>query len=138
MGRRVVAAEVVHRIHDPSTEEVAPEPVDGGLGEIGMGGDPLGHLAPREAGPVERHPGAVEQGGGHLLAGAGMEDPQLGGAGDVGGHLPAVGTVEDHRFRIGAEPEHRPEEGRHAPELVLGPALVGVVVALGRNPGAVP
>ena len=131
MGGRVVAAEVVHRIHDAAAEEVAPEPVDGGLGEIGVRSDPPGHLAPREAGPVVRHPGAVQQSGGHLLAGAGVQDAQLGRAGNVGGDLPAVGAVEDHRFRIGAEPEHGPEKGRHAPELILGPALIGVVVALG-------
>ena len=131
MGGRVVAAEVVHRVHDPSAEEVAPEPIDGGLGEIGVGGDPLGQLAPGKAGAAEGHPGAVQQSGRHLLSGAGVENPQLGGTGDVGGDLTAVGAVEDHRFRIGAEPEHRPEESRHPPELILGPALVGVVVALG-------
>ena len=74
MGGRVVAAEVIHRIHDASAEEVTPEAIDGGLGEIGVGRHPLGQLAPGKPGPAVRHPVAVQQGGRHLLAGAGVED----------------------------------------------------------------
>ena len=74
MRRRVGRTEIVHRIDDPPPEEIAPHPIDGGRGEIGVvrRGHPLGQGHPQVGGVALGRLAPVEEGRFDRLLGAGV------------------------------------------------------------------
>ena len=134
MGRWVGRAEVIHRLHDAPSEEVAPDAVDDSLGKVGIFrrghpfGQPHAQIPPLAVGKKA----AVGETGRDLLLGPGMKD--LGRASILAPAVPL--DVVDHE--IGApnlfdlhDLSHVAEKGRQPPELILAPVLEGMVVTLG-------
>ena len=134
MSGRIPQAEVVHRFHQPSSKEMAPVTIDGGPGEVRMVRHPASQLQALIGSGSRRQDRPVQEGGLHPgpVPGVGdlLED-QRGLS-----HLPVVlflsrRIVKDDLVRPAPDVGGSTEEGGEPPELVLGPQVVGMVVALG-------
>ena len=112
MARRIVLAHVVGRLDQAGAEEVSPELVDGGPGEVGIvgRGDPLGQGRPRAAARLQ------------LRSDAGYE-PSL-------NHLLRARNGELLAIRFPLRTQVSEERGEF-PELLAGPMRRRMVVALG-------
>ena len=125
MGGRIGGAEIVHRIDDAAREEIAPDAIDRGFGEVGMRGHPARQLLARIAAGRQVERRVVEQRRFDHGLGARVQQRHA-GVHVLGAEVHVGGMVHHHL----AHAEHPGKEGRHAPELVLAPVFVGVVVAL--------
>ena len=133
MGGGIGQLEIVHRIHDPSSEEMAPDAVDDGLGKLGPvgGGHPIRQAGPWILKPVLPARLSGKEGRANLRLVARVDHRPA-----LSQHAMPFGIVHDDvvggRARVDvSHPGQLTVEGGHAPELVLTPGLVGVVVALG-------
>jgi hypothetical protein len=131
MGGGIGGAEVIDGVDEAAAEELGPDAVGGGLGEVGVLHHPIGEGLAGIGLIGGRDDATVEQRGGELGFGARMEGFDL--AVDFGvAHAFVEGVIEDDVLVAGvAHFEHTAEEGGEAPELILAPGFIGMVVALG-------
>ena len=131
MGGGVGGTEVVDGVDEAAAEELGPDAIDGSFGEVGVSDHPIGEGVAGVFLIGGLDDAAVEEGGGELGFGARVEGFDLAVDFSVA-HAFVQGVVEDDVLAAGiAHLEEAAEEGGKAPELILAPGFIGVVVALG-------
>ena len=132
MGRRVSQTKVVDWIHNPSSEEMTPHPVNHGFRKVGMSRHPVGQLLPEVAPVPAGEHSTIEKGRWHQLLGARMailsEGQRALTLSEI--HLVSVGVVKDNVVKCPFGIRHTAVETPQSPELILLPTVIGVVMAL--------
>src|SRR6266852_96933 len=133
MRGRIRRAKVIHRLNNPSAEKITPHAIDGRLRKVRMRSDPLGEHQAQVPTFVFREDLSVQQSWRDLELSPRIEYLAAFVL-DAKRYLLPGGIVVDHvrdvsqrRLLDDVDP---PEEGSHAPELILAPGLERMVVAL--------